>query len=178
MVGYRRARVPGGTYFFTVTLADRRAETLITHVDALRTAFRLTRHEHPFDIDAVVVMPEHLHTIWTLPDGDDDYATRWQLIKSRFTRALALAGESFPIRADGKRALWQPRYWEHVIRNQDDLRRHVDYIHYNPVKHGHVSRVCDWRHSSFHAYVRRGWLPLDWGGDACADEYGFGERGG
>ncbi|MDN5882262.1 MAG: transposase [Nitrosospira sp.] len=174
MVRYRRVRVAGGTYFFTVALADRRAATLVRHADMLREAFRVTRERHPFTVDAIVVLPEHLHTIWTLPEGDDDYPARWQLIKTRFTRGVSKLGIAWP----PLQSPWQRRYWEHVIRDDGDFRHHVDYIHYNPVKHGHTVRVRDWPYSSFHRYVKNGMLSIDWGSGVVVDDAGFGEWGG
>jgi putative transposase len=176
MVRYRRNFVPGGTYFFTVTLADRSASTLVDHITALRSAFRATRRERPFAVDAVVVLPDHLHAIFTLPPRDADFSGRWRRIKGHFsTRTLAsrVSGRRY---RDGRHALWQRRFWEHTIRNEEDFARHVDYIHYNPVKHGLVSRVCDWPHSSFHTYVRQGLLPEDWAGDAEEVGSSYGER--
>ena len=164
MVNYRRARVKGGTYFFTVVLRDRRADTLVSHINVLRDALRLTRLRRPFHIDAIVVLPEHLHAMWTLPEGDTDYSGRWRLCKSLFVQGLTRCG--VPEMGDARR-IWQSRFWEHLIRDEGDFTRHVDYIHYNPVKHGHVAQVADWRWSSFHRFVREGRLPVDW---ACAGE--------
>ena len=163
MVRYRRCRVAGGTYFFTVTLHDRGASTLVDHIDTLREVLRAAVRARPFVVDAMVVLPEHLHAVWTLPPGDDDYAGRWWVVKSRFTRSLAKAGRVRPRNAKGEYDLWQRRYWEHTVRDEADLARHVDYIHYNPVKHGWVDRVCDWPHSSFHRFVARGDYLEDWG---------------
>ena len=176
MVRYRRNFVAGGTYFFTATLADRRSSALIDHIDALRAAMRATRHTHSFTIDGIVVLPDHLHIVMTLPDGDADYSNRWHLIKRQFTGAVAKAGVPVARHPNGELALWQRRFWEHTIRDDRDFERHVDYIHFNPVKHGRVARVRDWPHSSFHHYVRRGLLPEDWGGDFRVDAAGFGER--
>ncbi len=176
MVYYRRNRVPGGTYFFTVTLADRCSRTLVEHIDELRASFRAIRHERPFQIEAIVVLPDHLHTVWTLPENDTDYSSRWRAIKSRFTRRIRTQGVPLQANSKGEYALWQRRYWEHTIRDEDDLKKHVDYIHYNPVKHGLVSRVTNWPYSSFHHYVRRGWLPRDWATTLPdRDGIGFGE---
>lgn len=161
MVRYRRVRVPGGTYFFTVALAYRRSSLLVDRIDDLRAAFADARKRRPFEIDAIVVLPEHLHALMTLPEGDADYSARWQHIKSRFTRRV---GAHEP-NAKGEHTIWQRRFWEHTIRDEADFERHVDYIHINPVKHGLVTRVRDWPHSSFHRHVREGTLPLDWGGD-------------
>lgn len=163
MVGYRRHRLAGGSYFFTVTLRDRQADTLVRYVSDLGKAFRAVRAMHPFRTDAVVVLPDHLHTLWTLPDGDTDYPLRWQAIKAMFTHMLIRRGVALARDARGEYALWQRRYWEHTIRDASDLQRHVDYIHINPVKHGLVTRTRDWPHSSFHRFVRRGLVPPDWG---------------
>lgn len=159
---YRRNRVAGGTYFFTVTLRDRSSDVLVRHFELLRNAFREVKAERPFVIDAIVILPDHLHTIWTLPEGDADYSGRWRAIKSRFTHDLRCSDT--PLTADNRREyrLWQRRFWEHTIRDDIDFQRHVDYIHWNPVKHGVAQCVADWPHSSFHKYVRQGLLPLEW----------------
>jgi|SRR5436309_3163557 len=176
MVRYRRNRVDGGTYFFTVTLAERRSTTLIDHIGALRAAFRLARQERPFSIDAIVVLPDHLHAILTLPEGDADFTGRWRRIKGHFSTVLLNAGIPVNRHSNSELALWQRRYWEHTIRTEHDFLRHVDYIHYNPVKHGLVTRVREWACSSFHLYVRRGLLPEDWAGDLDDAAPGYGER--
>jgi putative transposase len=163
MVRYRRNLVPGGTYFFAVTLADRRSRVLVDNIDALRAAFRTTRQERPFTVDAIVVLPEHLHTLWTLPDGNADFSGRWWRIKRLFSTAIGAKP-------------WARRFWEHTIRDDADFERHVDYIHFNPVKHGHVSRVIDWPYSSFHRYVRQGLLPSDWADGPDGGGRRFGER--
>ena len=165
MVHYRRNQLPGGTYFFTVTLADRQSHALTENIEFLRAAFQRVMTTHPFEIVAMVVLPEHLHTIWALPPDDADYAGRWRAIKSGFTRDLIHAGSNLTRNAKGEYNLWQRRFWEHTLRDDNDLARHVDYIHYNPVKHGLVSRVSAWPHSSFHRYVRKGMLPEDWAGE-------------
>jgi putative transposase len=164
MRSYKRVKIEGGCYFFTLTLANRQGnDLLIRHVDELREAFRLTQRDHPFKMDAVVIMPDHLHCLWQLPPGDDDFSTRWYLIKSRFSRSIK-PGEfiSKSRLGKGERGLWQRRYWEHLIRDENDYYRHADYIHYNPVKHGYVQAVKDWQYSSFHRWVARGLYPLDW----------------
>lgn len=176
MVQYRRSRVPGGTYFFTVALLDRRARTLTEHAGVFREAVMTARAAQPFVIDAMVVLPEHLHAVWTLPPGDADYAGRWRRIKSRFTRALVRAGVPVSANARGEYNLWQRRYWEHTIRDKTDLAHHVAYIHFNPVKHGWVRRVRDWPHSTFHRYVGHGLCPEDWAGtDVEAESGQYGE---
>jgi putative transposase len=176
VVGYRRNRVQGGTYFFTVTLADRRSAALVDHIDALRAAFRQTRQERPFAIDAIVVLPDHLHAILTLSQEDSDFPGRWRRIKGHFSTRMIDAGVEIKRHENGELALWQRRYWEHTIRDEGDFERHVDYIHFNPVKHRLVKHVRDWPHSSFHLYVRRGTLPEDWAGDANEEDIGYGER--
>jgi len=171
MVMYRRQRVPGGTFFFTVTLANRRSRLLTEHIDGLREAFHHVRQRRPFETVAVVVLPEHLHAVWRLPAGDADYPGRWRAIKSRFTQWVGKREVPIPRTRSGAYRLWQPRYWEHTVRDEADLHHHLDYIHYNPVKHGLVGRVQDWPHSSFHRFVRVGWLDRDWGGGSL-DEGG------
>ena len=163
MVQYRRNFLPGGTFFFTVTLRNRRLRLLTEHLDLLRAALREVRAERPFEIDAMVILPEHLHTVWTLPEGDADYSTRWRLIKGRFTRWVKSRGIHFTSDARGEHGLWARRFWEHTIRDETDLQHHLDYIHFNPVKHRYVSRPIDWPHSSLRRYVAKGILPEDWG---------------
>lgn len=176
MVNYRRNFIPGGTFFFTVTLADRRSRLLVDHVDLLRSALRTARQERPFAIDAVVILPDHLHAIFTLPPDDSDFSGRWRRIKGHFSSALIDTSTELKRRPNGSLALWQRRFWEHTICDERDFARHVDYIHFNPVKHGMVQRVRDWPHSSFHRYVRDGILPEDWAGDAGQGGGSFGER--
>ncbi len=171
---YRRATVPGGSYFFTVVTAGRRhVFTCGETVQALRDAFRAVMVKRPFQIDASVVLPDHLHCIWTLPEGDADYATRWRLIKTHFMKAIrANAGTGLSdyaalIRptntAAGLASIWQNRYWEHLLRDESDFNSHVDYIHYNPVKHGYVEWPSDWPWSSLRTYIAKGILSSDWG---------------
>jgi putative transposase len=165
MTNYRRSNIAGASYFFTVNLADRSSSLLAEQIALLRTAFKYAQAHHPFTIDAIAVLPDHLHTLWTLPDGDNDFALRWRLIKTTFSRGLPHhERRSASRQAKGERGIWQRRYWEHLIRDDTDFARHVDYIHINPVKHGWVKQVADWPHSSFHRYVRAGILPLDWAG--------------
>ena len=174
---YRRCRQPGGTYFFTVNLADRTSRLLIDHVDALRDSVRKVKRRHPFDILGWVVLPDHLHALWTLPDGDDDNATRWALVKSTFSRQLPRSETRNASRvAKGERGLWQRRFWEHLVVDEDDLRRHLDYIHINPVKHGRARRAADWPHSSIHRYIRAGDLPVDWAVSGEGEVGAWGER--
>ena len=175
---YRRAKVSGGTYFFTVNLADRHQGLLVHHVETLHAVVKTVNRRHPFHMDAYVILPDHLHAIWTLPEGDADFATRWMLIKAGFSRHIA-KGESRNTSRIGKggRGIWQRRYWEHMIRDERDYKQHVDYIHYNPVKHAHVNYAAEWPHSSIHHYIAMGILGSDWGGNVSeSDEYNFGER--
>lgn len=162
---YRRARVMGGTYFFTVALAERNSGLLTEHIEILRTTFSEVRRRHPFEIVAIVVLPEHLHAVWELPPGDMNYPLRWSLIKAGFSRRIP-KGESVRASrvAKRERGLWQRRYWEHLVRDDLDLQSHVDYIHHNPVKHGYVQQAIDWPYSSIHRYVRMGWVDRSWGG--------------
>jgi REP-associated tyrosine transposase len=175
MVRYRRNRAAGGTFFLTVTLSNRRSSLLTEHISALRSAIAGTRKQQPFTIEAIVVLPDHFHIMMTLPEDDADFSSRLSLIKRRFTTAVLKAGTVAERRPNGEIALWQRRFWEHTIRNEKDFERHVDYIHFNPVKHELVTRVRDWPHSSFHRYVRLGVLPRDWAGDARHNRTGFGE---
>ena len=176
MPRYRRARIEGGTFFFTVALVDRSSDLLVRHVDRLRRIYRIVQERRPFRTDAICILPDHIHAVWSLPESDADFPSRWSLIKSGFSRGLDAAGSPSPSKlAKREKGVWQRRYWEHAIRDDADLERHVDYIHFNPVKHGYVSRVCDWPHSSFHRYVARGVLPTDWGGDVRDIPGRFGE---
>ena len=175
MVLYRRNRQPGGTFFFTATLRDRSSHVLVEHIAPLREAFRAVRGLRPFRIDSIVVLPDHLHTIWTLPPGDDDFPGRWRAIKSAFTRSVIKSGLAVARNQKGEYALWQRRYWEHTIADDMDFQHHVDYIHFNPVKHGLVKRVVDWPHSSFHRYVQQGILVPEWAGTPEEDGENFGE---
>jgi putative transposase len=124
-----------------------------------------------------VVLPDHLHAVWTLPEGDADFSLRWRLIKTVFSRGLPQGEEISKSRfGKGERGIWQRRYWEHTLRGEGDFERHVDYIHFNPVKHGHVGRVRDWPHSPFHRLVRLGVYPEDWAGDVRDEGADFGGR--
>lgn len=177
MTNYRRAKIAGATYFFTVNCAQRQGNhMLVENIDLLRQVVRKVKKDHPFTIDAMVVLPEHLHCIWTLPHDDANYKTRWALIKAGFSRRIALGENRSESRIKrGERGIWQRRYWEHLIRDDLDFRRHVDYIHWNPVKHGWVDRVNQWPYSSFHTYVKQGICPSDWAG-APDGLFAVGER--
>ena len=174
MVNYRRSRVAGGTFFFTVNLLDRKKTLLVDHVDLLRSIVIDVRATVPFAIDAMVVLPNHWHAVWTLPPDDVRYAERLRLIKARFTQQLLKTGVHVAKDHRGEYKLWQKRYWEHTIRDDNDFEAHVNYVHINPVKHGYVARAIDWPHSTIHRYVENGTLPKDW---ACtANDGDFGER--
>jgi putative transposase len=170
MPDYRRNRVPGGTYFFTVNLLERSNALLVSRVDALRDAIRKVRAARPFHIDAWVVLPDHMHAVWTLPPEDTDYSARWKAIKIAFAKAIPKTESLSPVRtAKGERGIWQRRFWEHTIRDEQDYAAHVDYIHINPVKHGLASCVADWPYSSFHRWVAQGAYSSDWAGQGVAD---------
>jgi putative transposase len=176
MPNYRRVFVPGGCWFFTVNLLERQNSLLVDQIASLRPAVSHTRDRLPFTIDAFVVLPDHLHAVWTLPPGDADFSTRRRLIKSRFARSLPKREWLSPVRAARhERGVWQRRFWEHLIRDEADYARHVEYCYINPVKHGLVNRVAEWPHSSFHRDVRAGMFPSDWAGETEPDG-GFGER--
>jgi putative transposase len=166
MTDYRRNRVPGATYFFTVNLYDRGSELLTRNIDALRQAVRKVRARAPFHIDAWVALPDHLHSLWTLPENDVAFSARWQAIKTAFSKQIP-QGElrSASRQEKGERGIWQRRFWEHTIRDGQDYNAHFDYIHYNPVKHGLVDHVADWPYSSFHRAVTKGLYPASWEGD-------------
>ena len=164
---YRRSNTPGATYFFTVVTFQRRPLFAVPDNAALlKSALRYVMARRPFTIDAFVMLPDHLHCMWTLPPGDADFATRWMLVKSHFSRQCSASYKTPPSaarRAKGEQTVWQRRYWEHQIRDEADFAAHCDYIHYNPVKHGLVARPADWVHSSFARFVKRGIYPADWG---------------
>jgi putative transposase len=169
MPNYRRLYVPGGTYFFTVVTASRRP-ILATDLgrQCLHEALAKVRSQVPFNIVAIVLLPEHLHCVWTLPPGDDDFSSRWADAKAEFTkRFLAGGGAEVPISASrqkkGERGIWQRRFWEHLVRSEDELKRCVDYIHINPLRHGLVNRVRDWPWSTFHRFATEGEYSENWG---------------
>ncbi|WP_274577719.1 REP-associated tyrosine transposase [Sulfitobacter sp. PR48] len=150
MPNYRRPRQPGASVFLTVTLAERGAWWLVDHIESLRMAVRRTREERPFRIDAWVVLPDHMHCVWTLPEGDRDFSTRVQVIKARFSRRVPMGHRRLSHVVRRERGLWQRRFWEHHIRNEADFHNHIAYCWHNPVKHGFVERPEDWPFSSWH----------------------------
>ena len=166
MSNYRRNFVAGGCYFFTVNLLERQRSLLTDHIDLLRDSVRRVKRLYPFHIDAWVVLPDHMHCIWTLPPDSDDFSVRWRLIKLLFSKGLPRTERlSVSRHKRAERGIWQRRYWEHTILTQQDYANHIDYIHVNPLKHGYVSRVQDWPYSSFHRYVQDGILAKDWSGE-------------
>ena len=166
---YRRTQIEGGTYFFTVVTHNRRKLLCVPeNIILLRQAFRKVMEEYPFKIDASVVLPNHIHCIWTLPKGDRDFSNRWRLIKNYFTRKCdrRYRGHISASRKKKKeQAIWQRRFWEHCILDETDFINHVEYIHYNPVKHGLVNAPKDWEYSSFHKYARDAIYDLNWGAE-------------
>ncbi len=185
MPDYRRPNLPGARVFFTVTLADRGSDLLVREIGHLREAVRAVRAARPFGIDAWVVLPDHLHAVWTLPDHDADFSTRWGAIKARFSMAMRRAGFSPPppvgpenggvnpaLRRKGELGLWQPRFWEHHIRDERDHAAHVRYCWLNPVKHGLVERPADWPHSSIHRDIARGLVGPEWSAPAPTARFG------
>ena len=169
MSNYSRLRIPGGLYFFTVVTAARQP-LLLDHIAGLRQAFRAVRETFPYELDAIVILPDHLHCIWELPPGDTDFSSRWRLIKSRFSRSIPRSRAETGKTTPNERNVWQRRYWEHLIRDDRDYARHLDYIHYNPVKHGYVEKPVDWPHSSFRRFVEGGIYTRNWGSNGVAED--------
>ncbi|MBD2256493.1 transposase [Pseudanabaena sp. FACHB-2040] len=164
---YRRAKTPGATYFFTVVTYQRqRIFHEAENVQLLRQAFHHVKQRHPFTIDAIVILPDHIHCLWTLPEGVADFSTRWRLIKDHFSRRCSNRYKEHHTLSRIKKeeqAVWQRRFWEHQIRDETDFANHVDYIHYNPVRHGLVISPQSWPYSSFSRYVEAGKYLSDWG---------------
>ena len=184
MPEYRRAKITGGTYFFTVVTFDRmRILTDELPRRILRAAFEHVKTQNPFEMKAICILPDHLHCIWSVPEQDSDYSKRWRAIKSYFTREYLRAGGSQGLRnmsrmKKGEGAVWQRRYWEHAIRDDEDLHRHLDYVHYNAVKHGLVRTAMDWPWSTFQKYVNLGLYEKGWGGpteELSGESDSFGE---
>jgi putative transposase len=181
MADYRRTRIPGGTYFFTVVTFRR--QPLLVDPDsrrALRDAVELVRRRYPFAIDAWVLLPDHTHCVWTLPPGDSNYSKRWGMIKAAFSKRICARTHCAAWMSTSKRkhretTVWQRRFWEHCVRDEADYRKHLDYIHFNPVKHGLVTQVRDWPYSTFHRYVQEGMYAEDWGGGLAVELSELGE---
>ncbi|MEO0744034.1 MAG: transposase [Pseudomonadota bacterium] len=173
MSQYCRLRIPGATYFFTVNLAHRGGDLLVSHIDALRAAYAATHCEQPFQTDAIVVLPDHLHAVWTLPPGDADFSNRWRKIKARFSRSVGqMQPRSWSKVRKRETGVWQRRFWEHAIRDEADYDAHVSYCWANPVKHGHVARAVEWPHSSIHRDMRLGRVGPEWCGRVLEGTFG------
>jgi len=172
MSDYLRPKVPGASVFFTVALADRRSGLLVQEINRLRDAVRVAKAVRPFRIDAWVVLPEHLHAVWTLPEADSDFSTRWAAIKSRFSSGLAPGRVRPSHESRREKAIWQRRFWEHHIRDEADYADHVRYCWMNPVKHGLVERAADWPYSSIHRDIRLGRVAPEWSGVVPEGEFG------
>ncbi len=175
MPNYRRAFYPGGTYLFTVNLLQRRNnDLLIKHINLLREVVATVRKSHPFDIHAWVVLPDHLHCVLRLPEDDTDFSVRWRLIKAGFSRRLPKTERRSTVRqARGERGIWQRRFWEHLIKDEQDYQAHMDYVHINPLKHGLVKQVIDWPYSTFHRLVAQGIYVSNWAGGKEADQLNY-----
>jgi len=159
MSQYRRAFIPGGCFFFTLVTHKRHQYfSEKNNINRLREAFNHVKEKHPFTIDAITILPDHLHTIWRLPDGDTNYSLRWRLIKHFVATGIKTSSNH-----RNEKQIWQRRFWEHTIRNEKDWRNHMDYIHYNPVKHGYVSRPDAWQYSSYSHALNKGWYDINWG---------------
>ncbi|HAU1150665.1 TPA: transposase [Legionella pneumophila] len=177
MVNYRRSFVPGGTFFFTVTLYNRNSTLLVDNIHLLKSSFRTVKNKHPFPMKAYVILPDHLHMIWQLPIGDADYSLRWKLIKALFSKSINKTGFQLSKTKYNEYRLWQRRFWEHTITSSDDYENHVNYIHFNPIKHGLVQNLSDWPHSSFHHYMQQGVFSENWTNPNCSykTKQSFGE---
>lgn len=179
MPNYIRSRAPGGSFFFTVNLADPSSSLLTDHIEDLRRAYRATIRHAPIRCDAMVVLPDHLHAVWTLPEGDNAYSERWRKIKHRFTLMVAaeVGRTAHPTLSQSKRAkrergIWQRRFWEHTIRDEADFRAHISYCWSNPVKHALVEKPADWPYSSIHRDIKAGRIDSEWIGTDAEGRYG------
>lgn len=175
MPNYRRLWQPRGTYFFTVTLLQRRGNDLLTReINLLRTVVADMRHRHPFRIHGWVVLPDHLHCVIELPGGDVDFSVRWRLIEMGFSKGMPATERRSAVRQRrGERGIWQRRFWEHLIRDEDDFQAHMDYVHFNPAKQGLATRVVDWPYSTFHRLVEQDVYPADRGGSVESGKPGY-----
>ncbi len=162
---YRRNYIKGGTFFFTVKLADPKSNLLIEHIDLLREAYQFVQQKYPFKTEAICILPNHIHCIWTLPEDDSNYSLRWRLLKTKFSSHFQAEKHLSSSKQRRKeKGIWQRRFYEHTIRDDKDFENCVNYIHYNPVKHGWVENVKDWQFSTFHQYVKNQIYPENWGG--------------
>jgi putative transposase len=161
----------GWDVFLTITLRDRSAELLTRYVDCLRDAYATAQRRRPFETVAVCVLPDHFHVVWALPEGDADYSSRVSHLKGRFVRLIEERGFVVERNAEGDEVtnVWQSRFWEHTVRDERDLQNHVDYVHFNPVKHKFATCASDWPHSSIHRYIKRGEMAVDWASDVVID---------
>ena len=165
MSNYRRVYISGGIYFFTLVTYQRQPIfSEPKNVSLLRQSFLEVKTKRSFQMLAAVVLPDHLHCLWRLPEGDYDFSTRWQMVKTAFSRRTPAH-----IRSNGSKTIWQPRFYEHCIRDENDLQKHLDYIHYNPVKHRLVTLAGDWPYSSFNRYVAMGYYPINWSNPVSDD---------
>jgi len=165
MSNYHRLYSKGGIYFFTLVTSERKP--LLCEAKALsrlKTAFHYSIKKYPFRIRGLVILPDHIHCIWQLPKDDHDFSIRWNMIKRYFS--IGMNGDTNHRR---EKNIWQRRFWEHLIRDEEDFQRCLDYIHYNPVKHGYVNRPCDWTFSTFKNNVKKGFYEMDWGSDIEPD---------
>ena len=166
---YRRVVIRGATYFFTVNLLDRTSNLLVDQIDKLRVSFQNVRNLYPFELDGIVILPDHFHMLMTLPEEDGDFSLRLRLIKGYFSQQIESNEYVNPVRKKKKeRGIWQRRFWEHLIRDEKDYEHHLNYIHYNPVKHGYVNKTSAWPYSSIHRYIRTGLFPENW---ACGHDF-------
>jgi putative transposase len=173
---YRRVIIPGATYFFTVNLLDRKSSLLTQKIDKLRMSFHKVCNQHPFRIDGIVILPDHFQIMMTLPEGDGNYSLRLRLIKGAFSKQINVNEYINSVRkSKGERGIWQRRFWEHFIRNEKDYEHHLNYIHYNPVKHGYVKKASDWSYSSIHRSIKGGVLSEDWAYGYEFNDVAFGE---
>ena len=183
MPNYQNSKLKGGTFFFTVVTFGRQPILINPRsIEILHEVWQYTNQRFPFETVAICLLPEHIHTIWTLPEGDADFSTRWREIKRLFTKKYLQKTDvenytNDPRIKRGEAVVWQRRFWEHTIRDEQDLKCHVEYIHFNPVKHGLAAKTADWKWSSFHNFVRNGLYSLDWGdsGNYSDPKINFGE---
>lgn len=173
---YRREYIAGGVYFLTINLLDRNSQLLLQNIQHLKWSIKETQKTHPFELNAIVVLPEHFHMIITLPEKDSNFSIRIRKIKSLFSRQVSkndvINNSRYKKR---ERGIWQRRFWEHLIRDDDDFEHHVNYIHYNPVKHGYVSKPVEWKYSSIHKFIKKGIITKGWACDHDFKETAFGE---
>ncbi|MDP0298818.1 transposase [Glaesserella parasuis] len=171
MSNYRRNFTQGGIYFFTIVLQDRTSDLLVRYIDEFRCAYKETVEKYSFETIAITILPDHLHLILQLPENDDDYSIRLKFLKTRFTQKIPKEhrNPNFSREKRNEAGIWQRRFWEHYIRDEEDLEKYIAYTYYNPVKHNYVKNVSDWAYSSFHKDVQNGKFPMDWGSDVKND---------